>query len=181
MMITSSKQAMEILDDVREEAALREAAIRYLAKTPTPAVIARLVQAMQDDDFSVRWEAASVFAQLGETAVLEVLKALTGSARVGDPRLRECAYHILHSNAASVPVPITDLLEALRGGPAADIASLVEADRVLRALEKYRSLKARDAGKPGETGATQTNILSLKYGPARLTGRLSRLGGHRFR
>ena len=50
MMITSPAQAMERLDDVREEAAVREAAIRFLAEAPTPAVITRLVQALQDDD-----------------------------------------------------------------------------------------------------------------------------------
>ena len=179
MMITSAAQAMGVLDDDRERAAVREAAVRYLAAHPTPAVIARLVQALQDDDVGVRWEAATVVAQLGEPALLEVLKALTDPKRVDDPHLRESAYHILHINQAAIPVPIADLLDALRG-PVADIASLVEADRVLRAWAKYRSAKARAAGRPGTTSAAQPNLLSPQYGAARLTGRLGRLRGHWF-
>ncbi len=176
MMITSAAQALAVLDNNREEAKRREAAVRYLGDHHTPAVIARLVQALQDDDVGVRWEAATALANQGEPALLEVLKALTDPKRVGDPRLRESAYHILHMNQAGVPVSIADLLDALKG-QAADIASLVEADRVLRAWEKYR-FKAQAAGKPGTTGATPTSILSPQYGPARLTGRLGRLKGH---
>jgi HEAT repeats len=178
MEISSSIQAMEILDDVREDAAIREAAIRYLAEDPTPTVIARLVQTLQDDDFSVRWEAARVLALQGEAAVLEVLRALTDPERVGDPRLREGAFHILHNNTVSVPVPMAELLEALHEGPAADITSLVEADRVLRQFEKYRLAKAQTTGKPGAAGAAQPGIFSPQDGFAQLTGHLSRLNGH---
>jgi len=179
MMMTSAPQAMAVLDDEREKAGVREAAVRYLAEHPTPAVITRLVQTLQDDDVGVRWEAANVLAQLGEPAILEVLKALTDSKRVDDPHLRESAYHILHINQAAVPVPTADLLDALRG-QVADISSLIEADRVLRAWAKHRSVKARAAGKPGTTDAAQTNLLRPQYGPARLTGRLGRLRGHWF-
>ncbi len=169
MMIASSVQAMEVLDDVREEAAIREAAIRYLAKGPTPAVITRLVQALQDDDTGVRWAAAEALTPLGLAALPEVLKALTDPQRVSDPRLRESAYHILHSDQASVPVSIAELLDALRG-QAADIASLVEANRVLRALNEYYAVKA--------AREKSTSLINSKYGPAQLTGRLGRLGGH---
>jgi hypothetical protein len=180
MTIESVSQAIALLDNVRENATVREAAIRYLAKDPTPAVIARLVQALQDDEFSVRWEAATAVAQQGEAGVLEVLKALTHAEQVGDPRLRECAYHILHSHTASVPVPIADLLAALHGGTAADIASLVEASRVLRAYEKFRAVKEQTAIESPVTGITRPSSSSPKYGPAQLTGRLGRLGSHRF-
>ena len=162
MMITSQAQALDLLDDGRERAALREAAIRYLKAYPTSTVIARLVQALQDDDVGVRWEASTVLAQLGEIALPEVLRALTDPKRVGDPRLRDSAYHILHSNQAVVPVRIIDLLEALRG-PAADIASLVEANRVLRELRQQQSVKSPVPVKPEATGLAQ------------LTGRLTRL------
>ncbi len=178
MLISSSVQAMKILDDVRGDAAIREAAIRYLVKDPTPRVIARLVQALQDDDFSVRWEAARVLALQGETAVLEVLKALIDPERVGDPRLRECAYHILHNNTVSVPVSMAELLEALHSGPAADITSLVEADRVLRQFEKYRSARSKMMNRPGTTGGAQPGIFSPRDGLAQLTGHLGRLAKH---
>lgn len=179
MVITSTALALELLENNREEPAYREAAVRYLKDNPSPAAIGRLVQALQDDDAGVRWAAAVALAQLGETALPEVLKALTDPQRVGDPRLREGVYHILHNNPGTVPVPISDLLEALRG-PAADIASLVEADRVLRELEKYRSVKEQAASRPPVTGTARTNLYSPKYGPAQLTGRLGRLGSHRF-
>jgi HEAT repeat protein len=176
-MITSSTQAMEILDDVRADVTHREAAIRYLANEPTPAVIARLVQALQDDEVGVRWEAATVLAQYGTPALLEVLKALTDPKRVGDPRLRDSAYHILHLNQAAVPVSITDLLDALKG-QAADIASLVEANHVLRTWEKYQLAEARAARRAGTNDATKVNIPGPKYAPARLTGDLGRLAKH---
>jgi HEAT repeat protein len=177
MVVTSVAQAMAVLADEREKAGVRETAVRYLAEHPTPTVITRLVQTLQDDDVGVRWETANVLAQLGEPALLEVLKALTDPKRVDDPHLRESAYHILHINQAAVPVPTADLLDALRG-QVADISSLVEADRVLRAWAKHQSVKARAAGKPGTTDAAQTNLLNPQYGSARLTGRLGRLRGH---
>ncbi len=178
MMITSSAQAMAILNDDHEKAGVRETAVRYLANHPTPEAIARLVQALQDDDVGVRWEAANNLAQLGEPALLAVLKALTDPHRVDDPRLRDNVYHILHLNQAAVPVPIADLLGALRG-QAADIASLVEADHVLRAWEKYRLAKARAARQPESLNAAQAYYrFSPQYGPARLTGGVGRLAKH---
>ncbi len=150
MVITSTTQALELLDNNREESTSREVAIRYLRNNSSPAVIVRLVQALQDDDVGVRWVAATALAQLGEVALPEVLKALTDPARVGDPRLREGVHHILHNNQRSVPVPITDLLAALKG-PAAGIASLVEVDRVIREYEKYRAVEAQAAIEPQMT------------------------------
>ncbi len=173
MMITSPAQAMEILDDDRGGVTAREAAIRYLSRYPAPAVIAHLVQALLDDDFGIRWEAATVLAQQGETASLQVLRALTDPKRVGDPRLRESAYHVLHNNPGSVPVPITELLDALRG-PAADIASLVEANRLLRQIEKQRAARDQTLPPPFPSRPRTLNV-NPRYGSAQLTGRLSRL------
>ncbi len=176
-MFTSVVQAIKTLDDLDSAVGAREAALRYLAERPTPAIIARIVQALQDDDFGVRWEAANVVTQLGEPALLEVVKALTDPQRVGDPRLREIAYHILHSQQLALPVPITDLLAALKG-PAADIASLIEADHVLNAIEKYRI--AQLAAQLRNNESEPANLRSWQYGRARLAGRLSHLTGHRF-
>ena len=133
MVIMSSSQALAILDDYREAAGVREAAIRYLADRATPAVIARLVRALQDDDFGVRWEAANRLAQLGEPALLEALK-----------------------------------------GPAAEIASLVAAYWVLRALKEKQSEKTL-AGKVGTATTRPPSLPGEKYSSARLTGQLSRL------
>ncbi len=168
MLIESVQQAKAVLDDVHEDAGSREAAVRYLAAHAIPAIITRLVQALQDDDVGVRWEAANALAQLGEPALREVLKALTDPQRVDDPRLRESAYHILHVTQAAMPVPLTELLEALRG-PAADVASLVAAHRVLHALQQQAQKTL--AGNP-------LSISGKEYGPAKLTGQLGRLNGH---
>jgi HEAT repeat protein len=65
MVITSATQALELLDNNREESSSREAAIRYLRNNSSPAVIVPLVQALQDDDFGVRWVAAGAVLQAG--------------------------------------------------------------------------------------------------------------------
>jgi HEAT repeat protein len=158
MVITSTARALELLDNNREESSFREAAVHYLTNHSSPAVIVRLVQALQDDDVGVRWVAAMALAQLGEAALPEVLKALTDPVRVGDPRLREGVYHILHNNQRSVPVPITDLLAALKG-PTAGIATLVEVDRVIREYEKYRAVEEQAAIEPQVTGINANEYL----------------------
>ena len=133
--ISSVEQAMEILSDPLEDQLLREQAIRFLSYHPSEEVINKLVWILQDDEFGIRWEAAVTLAQLGEKALPELLKALTDPDRVGDPRLREGAYHILHYNRDPFyGVNISRLLQALKG-PAADIASMKEAGRILAQIK----------------------------------------------
>lgn len=135
MFITSEAQALEILDDTGQDMRHREAAARYLAAHPSPEIVGRLVQALQDNDFGVRWEAAVALSQLGNPALIEMLKALTDPKRVGDSRLRRGIYHALHYNQSlHLPVSMTRLMEALKG-PAADIASMEEAGRLLQLIE----------------------------------------------
>jgi HEAT repeat protein len=179
MVITSPAQALEVLENNREEPADREAAVRYLKGNPTPAMIGRLVQALQDDEVGVRWEATVALAQLGETALPSVLMALADPKRVDDPRLREGAYHILHNGHGAASIDVTDLLDALRG-LAPDIAALVEANRLLRQIEKQRTVQAPATQRINSSSTPQTLNFNPKYGPARLTGRLGRLGGHRI-
>ena len=134
--IFSVGQALEILDDSYENQLLREQAIRYLSYQPSEEIINRLVWALQDDEFAIRWEAATALAQIGKGALPELLKALTDPDRVGDPRLREGAYQVLHHiQNPYYAINITRLLQALKG-PAADIASMKEAGRILSQIEK---------------------------------------------
>lgn len=134
--ITSIEQALKILDDPLEDQLLREHAIRYLSYRPDEEIIKRLVWALQDDEFGVRWEAANTLAELGGKALPELLKALTDPDRIGDPRLREAAYHALRYNHAPFnTINISRLLQALKG-PAADISSMEEAGRILAQIEK---------------------------------------------
>ena len=134
--IYSVEQAIEILSDPLEDQLFREQAIRYLSYHPSEKVINKLVWSLQDDEFGIRWEAAIILAQLGEKALPVLLKALTDPEKVGDPRLREGAYHVLHYNRdPSYAINITQLMHALKG-PAADIASMREAGRILAQIEK---------------------------------------------
>ena len=134
--IHSIEQALEILDNPLEDQLLREQALRYLSYHPSEEVINKLAWALQDDEFGIRWEAAITLAQQGEKALPELLMALTNPDRVGDPRLREGAYHVLHYNRDPFyGVNITQLLQALKG-PAADIATMKEAGRILAQINK---------------------------------------------
>ncbi len=136
--IRSEDQAIEILDDPLEPQFLREEAVRYLSLRPTERAINKLVWALQDDDFGVRWEASICLASLGSRALPELLKALVDPKRVGDSRLRAGAYRMLHhSKSQEFPVSIQKLLLALKG-PGADIVTLEEAGKLLLQLEKIQ-------------------------------------------
>lgn len=133
--ITSEEQAFEALDDPLEDQLIREKAIRYLSTRPNEHVIKKLVQALQDDDFGVRWEAAVALAQFGEKALPELLEALTDPERVSDPRLREGVYHVLHNTSGALHyISVAMLVRALKG-PAADIAVMDEAGKLLLQLK----------------------------------------------
>ena len=121
------------MDSPLNTVAEREAAARYLRKNPEPQAVPRLVRALQDEDFGVRWAASEALGQLGTVALVEVLRVLADRDRVGDPRLRESAYHMLHFGR-HWPVPVTALMASLKG-PASDLASLEEAARLLQRLQ----------------------------------------------
>jgi HEAT repeat protein len=136
MTITSENHAIEILDSTNLNSLDREDAVRYLAYQPSELAIKRLVKALQEDDFGVRWEAAASLAKLGDRGLHEMLKALVDPDRVGDPRLREGAYHMLHYNRSEkLPVPTKKLMLALKG-PAPDISTMEEAGKLLQLIEK---------------------------------------------
>jgi HEAT repeat protein len=139
--INSETQAIEMLNDKQQSAALREAAVRYLGASATPEAIKRLVLALEDNDFGVRWEAAVALTGLGRAALPELLKALADPERVADPRLREGAYHVLHYNRdLPLRANAAQLMDVLKG-PAADISALEEAYRLLKQIEQPRRAK----------------------------------------
>jgi hypothetical protein len=55
----------------------REDAIEYLRNKPTSTGIERLVAALEDMEFGIRWSAGTALAQLGDAAFVPILKALT--------------------------------------------------------------------------------------------------------
>lgn len=178
--IDSTEAALKLLDNVREEPAYREAAVRYLSDHASPEAIVRLVRTLQDDDFGVRWEAALALTQLGEPAVIEVLKALADPKRVDDPRLRDGAYHILHNSQIPASLNVTELLNALRG-QVADISSLVEAYRLLCQIDHGRLASPTRTMQPALSPGLHPGLVRSQYGSAQLTGRLSRLDIHHSR
>lgn len=135
MTIESEARAYRLLDDVHQAPYVREAAVRYLAKHATPTAIQHMTLALNDDDFGVHWEAAASLAGLGLTALPSLLTALTKPDLAGSPRMREGAYHVLHYNSApEIRNYAGRLMEALKGS-AADITTLVEANRWLEQIE----------------------------------------------
>ena len=133
MDIVSWEQALAILDNRLNPVAGREAAARFLRKNPEPQAVPRLVRALQDEDFGVRWAASEALAQLGLHALEEVLRVLADPNQVGDPRLRESAYHMLHLGQPW-PVSVIGLMKSLKG-PAADLATLEEAAHLRQQLK----------------------------------------------
>lgn len=137
-------QALEVLNDSTQNYLEREDAVRFLSEHPSRRALKHLVQMLQDNNFGVRWEAAVSLILLGQTALPELLTALTDPQRVGDPRLREGAYHILHYiQGLPLPVPLGDLMKALKG-PAAGIATMEAASRVLNQLKKLPANRHAD-------------------------------------
>jgi hypothetical protein len=160
MVITTEEQAIKILQDMQVDTPQRELAVQYLAEHPTAAGIQALVSALQYKEFAIRWVASNALIQLGPSALLEVLRALT-NPRLNTAPLRESAIHILHysSNLAQEPVyrhhhvdpqvhlkpgssvSVSELLTALKG-PAADINSMKAADKLLSELKNHSSQTA---------------------------------------
>ncbi len=133
MEIVSWRQALEIMDNRLSPVADREAAARFLKKFPEPQAVPRLVRALQDEDFGVRWAASEALSKLGVQALEAVVKVLADPDKVGDPRLRDSAYHMLHLGR-EWPVSVKGLMRSLKG-PAADLATLEEAARLLQLLK----------------------------------------------
>ena len=135
MTIESEARAYHLLDDVHQAPYVREAAVRYLARHATPTAIQHMTLALNDDDFGVHWEAAASLAGLGMAALPTVLEALTKPDLAASPRMREGAYHVLHYNSApEIRNYAGRLLKGLKGS-AADITTLVEANRWLEQIE----------------------------------------------
>lgn len=139
MEIQSERQALAILNDPREEYEQRGEAARYLSEHASPTALKRLMQALQDHDFIVRWIAAEGLAKHCASALPDLLTALTEPQYAGDSRFRESVYHVLHHNQFRLHVPVSDLLKALHG-PAADIATMKTASILLEQLTTHKTL-----------------------------------------
>jgi len=132
----SELEALTVLDDRDLDAMAREKAVHYLEHKASQTSIERLVQALEDESFGVRWAAAEALSKIGEAALPALLNALINKA--DHHWLREGAYHVLYCNSSPrVQEEATQLRQALVG-PAADLTVPVEAFLLLGALQGAR-------------------------------------------
>jgi|GEM_PF-2297853 len=146
MDIVSYNQAVTALDNDAEDPLLREKAIRYLKEHPDSQAIEHIVNALEDDSFGVEWEASNALTSLGRDCLVALMMALTDPARAGDVRLRNGAYRILkHMNFPDIDHQVWKLITATKG-PAADLMTMIEANKLLqelRSLEKKKEVISR--------------------------------------
>ncbi|MCB9149183.1 MAG: HEAT repeat domain-containing protein [Caldilineaceae bacterium] len=129
----SEAAALQALNDIHQENSLREEATNYLGSNPSPANLERLVAALEDSYFGVRWAAAVALAKAGEAALVPMLYALSHGSSAW---LREGAHHVFcYSRNASVSKQTYDLLKAMRG-PASDVATMSLASQLLASIEE---------------------------------------------
>ncbi|MEZ4664042.1 MAG: HEAT repeat domain-containing protein [Caldilineaceae bacterium] len=128
----SDGEALQALNDVKQNWAMREDAAIYLGSHPTPVNLERLVEALEDDSFGVRWTAGVALASAGDAALEPLLRALSQRSSAW---LREGAHHIFYYSANEhVSQQTTDLLKAMRG-PASDVATMSLAGKLLRQVK----------------------------------------------
>ncbi len=131
-MYTSTQAALQALDDLKADTLDRESAVRYLADQIDTGSMDRVIAALDDDAFGVRWTAATVLAQKGEAVLPQVLS--TFIVHDGSNWMREGLYHIVHYNASlAIQKKSAELMAALKG-PGADIAAPLAASRLLQSL-----------------------------------------------
>ncbi len=137
-MIESTQQAIAILADGHRAEAERERAIHYLETDPSPEAITALVNALETDDYGVRWAAGKALAHMGKPALPILLHALIN--RCDSQRLRTGACQVLNENSSPwVREHSQDVVKTLRGRWAGDIPTMQAAQRFLSALESSGS------------------------------------------
>jgi HEAT repeat protein len=134
MNTQSIAQALTVLEDTSQDYRTREQAVHELSGHPTPQTAEWLVQALEDEEFGVRWAAAVALIQMGELALTPLLRALT--QRPNSIWLREGAHHILYyTGDTRFRQKTAGLLEALKG-PAAQLSTAQTAYAILQSLAK---------------------------------------------
>lgn len=125
-------EALLLLNDPLLSPYEREKGLQALAEEPTPAHIERLLEALEDNQFGIRWSAAALLAEMGDKALVPLLQLLI--RQHDSVWLREGAYHICYySSSATVTEQTRALRKALRG-PAAEVATTDEAVKLLQIL-----------------------------------------------
>jgi HEAT repeat protein len=131
-MINSTAEAIAALKDASLPEAEREKGIHFLRDHSSPEGIDALVATLDDDDFGVRWAASSALAVQGDAVLKPLLRMLLTAA--GDPQIREVAGRVLHDNASPDVRAKTGNLQKAMKGSEADIATMMEASKLLHQL-----------------------------------------------
>lgn len=130
MSFQQVEQALRALENYSLAPAVREQAAEYLSRLDEQDEIRQLVDALQNDAFGIRWEAAKMLAHIGRRAVPAVLEALIDPLKVGDLRLRHGAYQVLHENSDyGIRAEASKLLGALHG-PSPDLDAMHAANEL---------------------------------------------------
>jgi HEAT repeat protein len=127
----SPEALLAVIDNGGSSSLDREGAIHQLKEFPTPAVIDRLIRALEDDDSGVRWAAATTLIEFGKAAAAPLLRTLV--EKNDSVWLREGAYRVFHdTHDATVQALTVDVVKALKG-PA---AGLMTTEAAVKALGK---------------------------------------------
>jgi HEAT repeat protein len=127
----SPEALLAVIDNAGSSSLDREGAIHQLKEFPTPAVIDRLIRALEDDDSGVRWAAATTLIEFGKAAAAPLLRTLV--EKNDSVWLREGAYRVFHdTHDATVQALTVDVVKALKG-PA---AGLMTTEAAVKALGK---------------------------------------------
>lgn len=129
-------EALKALENSNLENKIHEEAYEYLAKLNDTEELKDLVESLEDDDTSIRWDAADLLSRKGIKSVRVVLNALMDPNRVSDPRFRQSVIHMIHKfNDPILKKQLEPLIETIKG-PAADITTMWKAYHILEAIEK---------------------------------------------
>lgn len=138
------EDALRVLEDITLDSAAHEEAVEFLYHMNEDEEIEQLVEALRNDDFGIRWEAADLLSLMGRRAFPAILEGLLDPVKAGDSRFRESIYHILHLNHdVLLKVDAAPLIQALKG-PAADLNAMQEAHRLLmkeRVRSRYKKFR----------------------------------------
>ena len=123
---------LELVDGVNDRE--RAEAAMALGEIGDPHSATRLVEALEDRDFGIRWSAAAGLAHIGRPALPPLLSALT--RKQDSEWLREGAHHVLKDmRVQGLSAEVQEVLAALEGsGPNTEVlTAAVAALRSIRA------------------------------------------------
>ncbi len=134
MTFTTLDNALSVLGEASVKPRVREEAHQFLNNIDPDVKLIQLVEALRSDNFKVQWEAAKLLSEMGRPALNGILRALVDPKKVGDQRLRNGAYHVLHNHTDPFIRQVTAPLLTHLHGSLADLRTMYEADHLLQEI-----------------------------------------------